>query len=197
MKIIFYTFLSFLLSVSLSAQSGVDIIVNSDDHNTLEAAVITANLAGTLFGDDPFTEFAPTDDGFALLPEGTLESLLDNPSGAHTDILLNHVVVAFALSIVLVDGQFIMTLNSGEQVQVIINDDRVMIVVAIAIVADIVTDNGVVHVIDDIFQQGFVSTTDLTQVTSVSLHPNPAVTKMTIDICDVETEVLKLEVYDV
>jgi uncharacterized surface protein with fasciclin (FAS1) repeats len=55
----------------------VDIIVNSDVHNTLEAAVIAAELADDLSGEGPFTVFAPTDDAFAALPEGTVEALLE------------------------------------------------------------------------------------------------------------------------
>ena len=54
----------------------VDIIVGSPDHNTLEAAVIAAELDEALAGEGPFTVFAPTDDAFAALPEGTVEALL-------------------------------------------------------------------------------------------------------------------------
>jgi len=91
MRTIFYTFLSLILSISMSAQTVVDVIVDSDDHNTLEAAVIAADLAGTLSGDGPFTVFAPTDDAFDALPAGALDALLDDPSGSLTDILLYHV----------------------------------------------------------------------------------------------------------
>ena len=79
-------------------QTVVDIIVNSPDHNTLETAVIAADLAGTLSGDGPFTVFAPTDDAFAALPAGTVEALLEDPSGQLTDILLYHAVAGTALS---------------------------------------------------------------------------------------------------
>ena len=59
----------------------VDIIVNSPAHDTLEAAVIAAGLADDLSGAGPFTVFAPTDDAFKALPEGTLEALLADPTG--------------------------------------------------------------------------------------------------------------------
>ena len=65
-----------------------DIVVNSPVHETLEEAVIAADLAETLAGEGPFTLFAPTDAAFAALPEGTVESLLEDPSGALTDICL-------------------------------------------------------------------------------------------------------------
>ena len=125
----------------------VDVIVNSPDHNTLEAAVIAADLAGTLSGDGPFTVFAPTDDAFAALPAGTIDALLADPQGALTDILLYHVVGANALSTDLMDGMTITTLN-GADVTVTINNDGVFINDAQVTVADITTDNGVVHVID-------------------------------------------------
>ncbi|PKP36167.1 MAG: hypothetical protein CVT98_08805, partial [Bacteroidetes bacterium HGW-Bacteroidetes-15] len=88
----------------------VDVIVNSNNHNTLEAAVIAANLTGTLSGTGPFTVFAPTDAAFAALPEGTLDALLADPSGDLTDILKYHVVSGKAMSNSLSDGQEITTL---------------------------------------------------------------------------------------
>ena len=124
-----------------------DIVVNSTDHETLEAAVIAADLAGTLAVEGPFTLFAPTDAAFEALPEGTVESLLQDPSGALTDILLYHVASGTALSTDLSDGMMVPTLN-GNSVTVTINDNGVFINDSKVTVADIVTDNGVVHVID-------------------------------------------------
>ena len=125
----------------------VDIIVNSDDHNTLEAAVIEANLATTLSGDGPFTVFAPTDAAFDALPEGTVETLLQDPSGQLTNILLHHVVSGETLSTDLSDGMMIETLNESN-VNVTIQSDMVMIDNAVVTFADLIADNGVVHVID-------------------------------------------------
>jgi uncharacterized surface protein with fasciclin (FAS1) repeats len=125
----------------------VDIVVNSPDHTTLEAAVIAADLAGTLSGDGPFTVFAPTDAAFAALPEGTLTALLADPSGDLTDILLYHVVAAKAMSTDLSDGQEITTLF-GEDIVVTIDANGVFINDAKVTVADIKAKNGVVHVID-------------------------------------------------
>jgi uncharacterized surface protein with fasciclin (FAS1) repeats len=127
----------------------VDVIVNSDVHNILEAAVIEADLAGALSGEGPFTVFAPTDDAFIALA-GTLgataEDLLALPNLA--DILLYHVVGAQVLSTDLADGATATTLL-GEDVTVSIEcDGSIFINDAQVTVADIVTDNGVVHVID-------------------------------------------------
>ena len=128
--------------------SVVDIIVNSDVHTILEAAVIEADLAGALSGEGPFTVFAPTDDAFAALAfalGATAEDLLALPE--LSDILLYHVVGAQVLSTDLADGATATTLN-GEDVTVTINDDGIFINDAQVIVADIMADNGVVHVID-------------------------------------------------
>jgi len=125
----------------------VDVIVNSEIHNTLEAAVIAAELDDDLSGEGPFTVFAPTDDAFAALPEGTVETLLMDPTGDLANILLYHVLGANVLSTDLSDGMTATTLL-GEDVTVTINDDGVFINDAQVIVADIMADNGVVHVID-------------------------------------------------
>jgi uncharacterized surface protein with fasciclin (FAS1) repeats len=126
----------------------VDIIVNSPDHTVLEAAVIEAGLVDALSEDGPFTVFAPTDDAFTALLAAlgyTAEELLAYPG--LTDILLYHVVGAQALSTDLTDGQQITTLLDDD-VLVTINENGVFINQAQVTSADIVTDNGVVHVID-------------------------------------------------
>jgi uncharacterized surface protein with fasciclin (FAS1) repeats len=124
----------------------VDIIVGSEDHTILETAVIAAELADDLSGEGPFTVFAPTDEAFAALPEGVLDALLADPTGALADVLLYHVVAAEAMSGDLSDGQLISTLL-GNKVEVTI-DGGVFINDAQVIVADIEADNGVVHVLD-------------------------------------------------
>jgi len=137
-----------LISVTALAQSTVvDIVVNSADHSTLEAAVIAAELADDLSGDGPFTLFAPTNAAFAALPEGTVESLLEDPTGALAEILLYHVVGGKALSADLSDGQMIKALN-GDKLTVKLAGEKAYIDNAMVTVADIKADNGVVHVID-------------------------------------------------
>jgi len=119
--------------------SVLDIIVNSPDHTTLEAAVIAAGLDGTLDGPGPFTVFAPTDAAFAALPAGTVDALLADPTGALTQILLYHVVGATALSTDLSDGQVIATINGADVVVTI--SGGVFINNAQVTVADIIADN--------------------------------------------------------
>jgi uncharacterized surface protein with fasciclin (FAS1) repeats len=136
-----------VLHINVKAQTVVDIIVNSPDHTTLEAAVIAAELADDLSGTGPFTVFAPTDAAFAALPAGLVETLLQDPTGDLAQILLYHVVDANALSTSLSDGQIITTLQ-GQDVTVTIDMGNVFINDAQVIVADLVAENGVVHVID-------------------------------------------------
>lgn len=136
-----------ILSPAPASNTVVDIIVNSENHNTLEAAVIAAGLVETLSGSGPFTVFAPTDDAFAALPAGTIDALLADPTGLLTEILFYHVVSGTALSTDLSDQQEIVTLN-GLPVTVTINGSGVFINDAQVTVADIIADNGVVHVIN-------------------------------------------------
>ena len=151
MKLKFLLLLLLTMCLRLTqAQKVVDIIVNSPNHNTLEAAVGAAGLINTLNGAGPFTVFAPTDAAFAALPAGTVEALLQDPQGALTKILLNHVSASNTKSTDLSNGQNIVTLNSGKTVKVNINSNGVFINNAKVTVADVLADNGVVHVIDAI-----------------------------------------------
>jgi len=124
----------------------VDIIVNSEDHNTLETAVVAAGLVDALSGEGPFTVFAPTDAAFDALPEGTLDAVLADMD-LLTSILTHHVASGSVLSTDLSDGMMVTTLN-GTELMVTISDNGVMIDNAMVTVADIMADNGVVHVIN-------------------------------------------------
>ena len=123
-----------------------DIVSNSTDHTTLKTAVDACSLDGVLSGPGPFTLFAPTDAAFNLLPAGTVTALL-NDIPQLTDILLHHVVADSVMSTMLTNGQIVTTLL-GTDVTVTINANGVFIDNAQVTVADIVADNGVVHVID-------------------------------------------------
>jgi len=140
-----------LLSFNAFSQTVFGIIENSNEHNTLETAILAAGLDETLSNDGPFTVFAPTDDAFGLIPANVIETLLADPTGQLTQILLNHVASGTTLSTDLSDGIMITTLQGGE-VSVSINDGMVMIGNANVTVADIIADNGVVHVIDAVIE---------------------------------------------
>jgi uncharacterized surface protein with fasciclin (FAS1) repeats len=139
--------LVFFTTSAMAQSTVVDIVVNSDDHNTLEAAVIAAELADDLSGEGPFALFAPTDAAFAALPEGTVATLLEDPTGDLAQILLYHVVGSKVMSADLVDGQTVATLN-GSKITVKMKDGSFYVDNAKISVADLKADNGVVHVID-------------------------------------------------
>ena len=125
----------------------VDIAVENDDFSTLVTALAAADLVGALSGDGPFTVFAPTNEAFANLPEEVLKDLL-LPNNIETlkDILLYHVVEGFILSTDLETGD-VETLN-GDSVMIKVSKKGIMVNNANVIIADIITCNGVMHVIN-------------------------------------------------
>ena len=133
----------------MMGNSIVDIAVADGRFTTLVAAVEAAGLAETLSGEGPFTVFAPTDEAFASLPEGTVESLL-NDIPALTDILLYHVVDGAVLAETVVTLDSATTLQ-GSDVTITVNDDGVFLNDTVqVIITDIEADNGVIHVIDGV-----------------------------------------------
>ena len=133
----------------------VDTAIAAGDFTTLVAAVQAAGLEDTLRGDGPFTVFAPTDDAFAALPEGTVDALLADPEGDLTSILTYHVVegAVFAEDVAGLDGQEVTTVN-GATFTVNVGDDGSVSLTDGAgntvnvVTTDIETSNGVIHVID-------------------------------------------------
>jgi len=126
----------------------VDTAIADGRFTTLVAAVTAAELVDTLKGPGPFTVFAPTDDAFAALPEGTLdELLLPENKQALTDILLYHVVAGNVLAADVVGLNEAETVL-GETVSIRVDGDNVFINESRVIITDIMTSNGVIHVID-------------------------------------------------
>lgn len=128
----------------------VDNAVNSNEHTTLVAAVKAAGLVETLKGPGPFTVFAPTNAAFEKLPEGTVESLLLPENKAKlTSILTYHVVPGALKAEDLEDGQTLTTVQ-GETLTVSKKGGVVMINGATVTTPDVVSSNGVTHVIDTV-----------------------------------------------
>lgn len=123
----------------------VDTAVNAGTFTTLVAAVEAAGLVDTLKGEGPFTVFAPTDEAFAALPEGTVEGLLADPE-ALAAILTYHVVAGKVMSTDLSDGMMAATVNGAEIT--IGTEGGVTVNGANVVTADIEASNGVIHVID-------------------------------------------------
>lgn len=147
-KILLSIFSAVLLSVSAQAQTIYSLIQDSPDHNTLEAAIDAANLAGALQGPGPLTLFAPTDAAFAALPENLVDLLLTDPSGILRDVLLYHVTPGNLGSGALSDGQSLTTLLSGQTTTISIDGTTVMIDMATITTPDVNASNGVIHIID-------------------------------------------------
>lgn len=136
--------------------------VNSADHTTLVAAVKAASLVETLKSAGPFTVFAPTNEAFAKLPMGTVETLLKPENKATlTKILTYHVVSgkfdAKSIAKLIKDGNGTATLKtvSGGTLKASMKGDKLILTdekggVSIVTIANVYQSNGVIHVIDTV-----------------------------------------------
>jgi uncharacterized surface protein with fasciclin (FAS1) repeats len=135
-------------SMMVKSKNIVENAANSSDHTTLVSAVKAADLAGTLSGAGPFTVFAPTNEAFNKVPKATLDGLMMPEKKADlTKILTYHVVPGALMAADLKDGQKLTTVQ-GKDLMVSVKDGRVMINGANVTIADVVSSNGVTHVID-------------------------------------------------
>lgn len=158
MKPLFKSLVCLLGLVSLSAGSMgaeekkdiVDTAVAAGSFKTLAAALGAAGLVDTLKGEGPFTVFAPTDEAFAKLPEGTVESLLKPENKAKlVDILTYHVVAGNVKSEAAVKLDKATALNKKD-IKLEVKDGTLMLNDAKVTKADIEASNGVIHVIDTV-----------------------------------------------
>ena len=128
----------------------VDTAVSARSFNTLVAALEAADLVDVLRGDGPFTVFAPTDEAFAKLPEGTVESLLRPENKAKLQsILTYHVVPGRFMAADVVAMSSAKTVN-GQSFMISSSGGNAMVDNATIIKTDIVASNGVIHVIDTV-----------------------------------------------
>lgn len=140
--------------VSAQSQDIVDTAVGAGTFQTLVAAVGAAGLVDTLKGPGPFTVFAPTDDAFAALPDGTVETLLlEENKQQLVDILTLHVVPAKVMSSELA-GQTVSARTVNGEKLIIDGRDGVEVNDATVTAADIEASNGVIHVIDAVILPG-------------------------------------------
>jgi len=124
--------------------------VEAGSFKTLVAAVQAAGLVETLQGKGPFTVFAPTDDAFAKLPAGTVESLL-NPEnkGRLVSVLTYHVVPGMVTADQVVKLNAAESVN-GQRVDIKVSNGKVQVDQALVVATDIHCSNGVIHVIDQV-----------------------------------------------
>jgi uncharacterized surface protein with fasciclin (FAS1) repeats len=128
----------------------VDTAVKAGSFGTLATALTEAGLVEALKGEGPFTVFAPTDDAFAKLPEGTVESLLKPENRDQlVAVLTYHVVPGSVQAKKVVELDAAETLN-GQRVDIKVADGTVMVDGAKVIKADVMASNGVIHVIDKV-----------------------------------------------
>lgn len=128
----------------------VDTAVGAGSFKTLVAAVKAAGLVDTLKGKGPFTVFAPTDDAFAKLPEGTVANLLKPENKDQLiAVLTYHVVPGKVMAADVVKLSSAKTVN-GKSASVTVGSDGVMIDKAKVVATDIETSNGVIHIIDSV-----------------------------------------------
>ena len=136
------------LSINGNALDIVDTAVSAGQFNTLVAAVEAADLVTTLKGDGPFTVFAPTDEAFAALPEGTVENLLKPENKEQLiSVLTYHVVAGKIMSSDIAGTTAMVESVQGSELDVNATNG-VTVDGATVVTADIETDNGVIHVID-------------------------------------------------
>ena len=137
-----------LIGNTSNALDIVDTAVSAGQFNTLVAAVEAADLVTTLKGDGPFTVFAPTDDAFAALSEGTVENLLKPENKDQLiAVLTYHVVPGKIMSSDIAGTATMVESVQGSELDVNATDG-VTVDGATVVTADIETDNGVIHVID-------------------------------------------------
>lgn len=126
----------------------VQVAVADGRFKTLAAALTAANLVDTLKSAGPFTVFAPTDDAFAQLPKGTVESLLQEPAKLK-DILLYHVVSGKVMAADVVKLHNAKTVE-GADVKIKVEGNKVKVNDATVVLPDVAASNGVIHVIDQV-----------------------------------------------
>ena len=124
--------------------------VSAGSFKTLTAALEAAGLVETLKGNGPFTVFAPTDEAFAKLPDGTVKSLLKPENKQQlTSILTYHVVAGNVKAADVIKLSSAKTLN-GQLVTIKVVEGKVLINGATVVKADIAATNGTIHVIDTV-----------------------------------------------
>jgi len=126
----------------------VETAINAGNFTTLVAALTAGELVETLKGEGPYTVFAPTDEAFAKLPEGTVDALLKDKAKL-ASILTYHVVPGNVMSKDVAGMSSAKTVN-GQEVSITAKDGKVKIDKATVTSADIAASNGVIHVIDQV-----------------------------------------------
>jgi PGF-CTERM protein len=147
------------LGTNISAMNIVEVANANGDFDTLVNALEAAGLAGTLSGPGPYTVFAPTDEAFNKLPRAMLADLTANMSQRDVlrGILAYHVVPGRLLASDLADGMLLKTVE-GENLNVTVDNGKVMVNGANVVQPNINASNGVIHAIDAVLMPLAAST---------------------------------------
>ena len=146
-KTLIASLLTFAALTSAQAKDIVDTAVAAGSFKTLATALQAAGLVDTLKGKGPFTVFAPTDEAFAKIPKADLDALLKDKAKL-TAVLTYHVVPGAVMAKDVVPGK--VATAQGQSLNVDVRYGNVMINQAKVVKTDIVTSNGVIHVIDSV-----------------------------------------------
>ncbi len=128
----------------------VETAIAAGPFKTLVAALRAADLVETLSSEGPFTVFAPTDEAFAKLPEGTVEELLERENRDQLVAILTYHVVPGRYLAEDVAGRSSATTAQGQKIRISVKNGEVRIDEARVVQADILASNGVIHVIDTV-----------------------------------------------
>jgi uncharacterized surface protein with fasciclin (FAS1) repeats len=132
-------------------------VLRTDDRfTTLAAAIDSAGLDSALAADGPYTFLAPTNDAFDNLPEGTVPDLLDRENRERLRTILRHHVIPQKIRSEEAANLTVMTTLEGTQIPVSADDQTLRTGSATVLDADIVTGNGVIHVIDSVLRPPMV-----------------------------------------
>lgn len=150
-----------LTATAASAANIVEIAAGDDRFTTLVAAVQAAGLADTLSGPGPFTVYAPVNDAFAALPAGTVDTLLKPENkGQLTNVLLYHVDDRkLTAEMIPAGSNYFKPILASERLCITAGSDGVKIAdgtgeMANVVIANIMADNGVIHVVDKVLLPG-------------------------------------------
>jgi uncharacterized surface protein with fasciclin (FAS1) repeats len=139
-----------------SVAAAADIVETAEEAGSFQTLLTAAEAAGlvdTLKSEGPFTVFAPTDEAFAKLPEGTVESLLKPENQDQLKAILTyHVVPGKTMSSDLAGKQVEVESVEGSAIPIDATGDNVIVGDATVTQADVEADNGVIHVIDEVIQ---------------------------------------------
>lgn len=169
-------------------------VENTANLSMLETAINSIDYDEILDEPGTYTLFAPTNNAFLSLPPGFITAILAQPSLVN-ELLNYHVLGSIELSSDLVDGPY-QTLN-GESVNILVDNEAIMVNDAQITIADVITMNGIVHIIDAVLIPTILGVEEVEALTSFSLFPNPTADKLQLNFDLVSSERITIDLLNV